>query len=146
MLSCLISSFFLLPCRESSICSVAVPLSAVIWCRLSSSLFLFFRRSFSMCLFLSILLSLFLYPRSDLLLVSVSTWLKLSMFISCFSCSTWKRFFNSSLKAFSVLNSLVLLCQIAVVSLLLVLSFVVLRTVLPPPTHDRFLCRPHDLL
>ena len=41
-------------------------------------------------------------------------------------------------------NSLALLCQIAVVSLLLVLSFVVLRTLMPPPTHDRFLCRPHD--
>ena len=29
-------------------------------------------------------------------------------------------------------------------SLLLVLSFVVLRTLMPPPTHDRFLCWPHD--
>ena len=54
-----------------------------------------------MCLFLSILLSVFSNPSSDLL-VSVSTWLKLSMLISCSSYSAWNRFFNSSLKAFSV--------------------------------------------
>ena len=49
----------------------------------------------------------FFFPFSvtySVLLVSDSTWLKLSMFVSCFSCSrpTWKRFFNSSLKTFSV--------------------------------------------
>ena len=58
---------------------------------------------FQVSVFIHSYFRVFLYPSSDLL-VSVSTWLKLSMFISCSSCSTWKRFFNSSLKAFSVLE------------------------------------------
>ena len=87
---------------------------------------------------------LFLYPRSDLL-ASVSTWLKLSMFIYFSSFSTLKRFFNSSLITFSVFAyfSFVVSNRCC---LLLVLPFVILRTLLTPPTHDRFLCQPHDLL
>ena len=43
------------------------------------------------------------------------TLMKLSMFMSCYSCSTWKRIFNnSSLKASPFLNCLAYLSRIAV--------------------------------
>ena len=102
MLSCLLSSFFLLPCPriEYLVCRCSC-----IRCDLVSFMFFFVTFLSSIVFHVSVFthssFRLFLYPTS-VLLVSLSTWSKLYMFISCSSYSTWKRFFNSSLKAFSV--------------------------------------------
>ena len=83
---------FVFPCLEVLLQGTPPPCTISCKALPGHSVDVFIHSSFRFCV----------YPSSDLL-VSVSTWLKLSMFISCSSCSTWKRFFNSSLKAFSVL-------------------------------------------